>query len=159
VLSPASSRDDSIGYYLSRTAVYGGSIPAALQHAYYDSARIILEPLVEELPESPHDASFLGIAYAGLGRTEEAIREGKRAALDLSPLSKDAWVGSVIALDLAEIYVMVGEYEAAIDQLDFVLSIAGYVSVAWLKADPLWDPLRDNPRFQELLEKYGDQQH
>ena len=158
VLSPGSPPGDTAGYFLSRTAVYGGKLPAVLQHAYYDSARIVLEALAEELPESHHRASALGIAYAGLGRTQEAIREGKRA-LDLMPLSKDAWVGSALALDLAEIYVMVGEREAAIDQLDFVLSIAGYVSVAWLKADPLWDPLRDNPRFQELLEKYGDQQH
>ena len=84
-----------------------------------------------------------------MGRTEEAVREGERA-LDLRPLSVDAFMGSAIAVEMAEIYVMVGEYEAAIDQLDLLLSIPGHISVPWLKADPLYDPLRDHPRFQAL---------
>ncbi len=54
--------------------------------------------------------------------------------------------------DLARIYVMVGEYDSAIDQLDFLLSRPGELSIPLLQLDPTWNPLRDHPRFQKLLE-------
>ena len=49
---------------------------------------------------------------------------------------------------------MVGDYEAALDELHLLLSIPSYVSVPLLRIDPTWDPLREHPRFQELLEEY-----
>ena len=54
---------------------------------------------------------------------------------------------------MAHIYVMVGEYEAAIDQLEVLLSIPSELSVQLLRIDPRYDPLRDHPRFQALLER------
>ena len=51
------------------------------------------------------------------------------------------------------IYVRVGEYERAIDQLEFLLSITSWVSVNSLRIDPIWEPVRDNPRFRRLLEE------
>jgi serine/threonine-protein kinase len=99
----------------------------------------------------PWQYGNLAVAYASLGRKAEAIRMG-RFAVERFPLSQDALFG-FIALDyLAEIYVRVGEYELAIDQLELILSIPSYTSVGILMLDPLWDPLRDNPRFQALLE-------
>ena len=50
---------------------------------------------------------------------------------------------------------MVGEFELAVDQLEVLLSRPSALSVPWLRLDPTWDPLRDHPRFQALLEKYG----
>ncbi len=55
---------------------------------------------------------------------------------------------------LADIYVMVHEYDAAIDQLETVMCITRPVSPSVLRADPRYDPLRSHPRFQKLLEKY-----
>ena len=49
---------------------------------------------------------------------------------------------------------MVGEYDAAIEQLEYLLSIPSTVSVPLLRIDPTWDRLRDHPRFQALLAKY-----
>jgi hypothetical protein len=49
---------------------------------------------------------------------------------------------------------MVGDYDAAIDLLDYLLSIPSYVSVPYLRLHPMWDPLRDHARFQALLDKY-----
>jgi serine/threonine-protein kinase len=68
------------------------------------------------------------------------------------PAFLDAERGVGLADDLAEIYVKVGEYEAAIDQLEYLLSIPSLVSTPLLRVDPLYDPLRDHPRFQALLE-------
>ena len=97
--------------------------------------------------------SQLGIAYASLGRKEAAIREGQKG-VDLLPISKDAVYGPPRIYNLAVIYVMVGEYDAAIGQLELPLSIPSWVSVPLLRLDPTWDPLRDHPRFQALLERY-----
>jgi len=53
--------------------------------------------------------------------------------------------------DLARIYVMVGEFNAAIDQLEFLLSNPGLMSIPLLRLDPAWNPLRNHPRFQKRL--------
>jgi hypothetical protein len=49
----------------------------------------------------------------------------------------------------------VGEYDLAIDKLDYLLSIPSYISVPSIRLDPKWDPLRRHPKFQQLLEKYS----
>lgn len=121
------------------------------EQAYYESARNILESKIQERPEDARLHSSLGIAYAGLGRKQDAIREGK-LAVELLPVARDAWKGLYRIEDLARIYVMVGEFDAAIDQLEYLLSIPGELSIPLLRLDPAWDPLRDHPRFKKLLE-------
>jgi serine/threonine-protein kinase len=125
-----------------------------LARAGFEDARVILE---QELQKQPDDHRFhiaLGIAYAGLGRKEEAIREGKRA-LELYPLSRDAMIGAQLIKNLALIYTMVGEHDAALDQIEHLLSIPSLLSVGILELDPSWDPLRNHPRYQEIVEKYS----
>jgi tetratricopeptide (TPR) repeat protein len=122
----------------------------------YDAARIVLEKELEQRQEDPRVHSSLGVIYAGLGRKEEAIREGK-LAVDLFPVSMDAYDGPARIADLALIYCMVDEKEAALDQLELLLSIPSAMSVSLLQIDPLWDPLRNHPRFQALLQKYSSQ--
>ena len=92
----------------------------------------------------------LGRAYAGLGRRDEAMREAEMA-VELMPLTRDALTGLSMLEILAEVYAAVGEKDKAIDTLDELLSMPGYVSIPLLEIDPVWDPLRDNPRFQEML--------
>jgi serine/threonine-protein kinase len=122
-----------------------------LAHADYDNARALLELKLQEQPQDSRLHSSLGIAYAGLGRMEEAIREGG-LGVELLPVSKEAWGGSYRVKELARIYVMVGEYDAAMDQLEFLLSRPGEISIPLLRLDPTWEPLRHHPRFQKLLE-------
>ena len=81
------------------------------------------------------------------------MREGE-LAVELLPMSKEAWRGARRVEDLARIYAMVGEYDAAIDRLESLLSVPSLTAVPWLRIDPIWDPLRDNARFQALLAKY-----
>jgi serine/threonine-protein kinase len=123
-----------------------------LEQTYHDSARSILESKIEERPEDARLHSSLGIAYAGLGRKEDALREGK-LGVELLPVSKEAMRGAFRVEDLARIYVMVGEFDAAIDQIEFLLSIPSLLSIPLLRIDPAWDPLRDHPRFKKLLEQ------
>ena len=129
--------------------------------AYYDSARAQYEELIKNDPDdhwvyqysTPH--GYLGIAYAGLSRREDAIREGK-LAVEIMPLSRDALEGTYWMSNLAIIYAMLGEQDAAIDHLDILLSIPSGITVPILKLNPLWDPLREHQRFQGLLEKFGE---
>jgi len=99
-------------------------------------------------------ASSLGIANAYLGNRDEAIRLGKRG-IDLFPIEKDAIIGPYRVTDMARIYTILGEYDAAMDQLEYLMSIPCMLSVAMLQLDQRWEPLRDNPRFQALIQK-GD---
>ena len=88
-----------------------------------------------------HYHSNLGLAYAGLGRCEEAIREGEEA-VRMVPISKDAMMGPELVNNLAEIYVKCGKYDAAIDQIETLLSVPSWMSPGLLRVDPIWDPLR-----------------
>ncbi|MFC1539321.1 hypothetical protein ACFL6H_07850 [Candidatus Latescibacterota bacterium] len=149
---------DTQSYYLPKTLqyarIYWYKDEKELAQAHCDSARIILESKIQEQPEDARFHSSLGIAYAGLGRKEDAIREGK-LGVALLPISKEAMVGISRVEDLARIYVMVGEYDIAIEQLEFLLSRPGDMTVHLLRLDPIWKPLREHQRFQYLLKKFG----
>lgn len=142
---------DSAYYYLAKAQVIGRLGPRAVARAYYDSARSVFEARLGEGPQhlAPHNA--LGIAYAGLGERQQAIRHGL-LGVQLLSVSRDAVTGPNRVLDLARIYVMVGEHEAAIDQIEYLLSIPAPMSAALLRVDPFWDPLRSYARFQALIE-------
>jgi serine/threonine protein kinase/Flp pilus assembly protein TadD len=120
----------------------------------YESAKSALEGEVKQYPDDPRYRSSLGIAYAALGRKDEAIREGKKA-VNLLPIASDAFYGISYVEDLAYIYTLAGDTEAALDQLDYLLSIPSWISVPWLRMDPQWDLLRNQPGFTRLLEKYS----
>jgi len=139
---------------LSKGEVYSLMKKPELARDSFDSARILLEKQVKEQLDDRWAHSRLGVAYAGLGRKEEAVHEGK-IAVELYPVSKDALNGPDYVYSLAEIYVMVGEYDAAIDQIEYLLSIPYTLSVPLLKIDPTWDPLREYPRFKRLLKKHS----
>jgi serine/threonine-protein kinase len=121
-----------------------------LARAYYDSARIFLAKEVQAKPDDPRLRSALGIAYAGLGRKQEAIKQGLQA-LELMPISREAFKGYHHTWELARIYIMVGEHDLAVDRLEYLLSIPGQLTTAWLRMDPVFDPLRGDPRFQRLV--------
>jgi serine/threonine protein kinase/tetratricopeptide (TPR) repeat protein len=131
--------------------IYGYMDENELAKKYYGNARSILDAKIQERYEDARFHSALGIAYAGLWRKEDAIREGK-LAMELLPVAKEAWRGLSKVEALAKIYVMVGESDAAIDQLEFLLSVPGELSIPLLRLDPVWDPLHNHPRFKKLLE-------
>jgi serine/threonine-protein kinase len=131
--------------------IYGYMNKNELAKKYYDESRKILEAKIQQEPNDARFRSTLGIAYAGLGQKEDAISEGK-LGVKLLPLTKDALRGYARVGDLAQIYVMVGEFDLAIDQIEYLLSIPGDLSIPLLRLSPAWAPLRDHPRFKKLLE-------
>jgi len=125
---------------------------AEAARAAFETARLELQALVDADPEEPRYRSALGLALAGLGRQEEANREGQEG-LRLMPPEKEAWRGSWRLTDLARIEAMTGREDAAIERLERLLSMPSDLSVWSLRLDPAWDPLRGNPRFESLVEE------
>ncbi len=117
---------------------------------YADSARTILERRVAADPGEAGPRMLLALAYAQLGRKADAMREGAKAA-EILPVSRDAVDGADLQEDFAYVEMLVGEHNAAITRLAYLLTIPSDVSVPMLRADPMWDPLRGNPRFQQLV--------
>ena len=90
------------------------------------------------------------LAY--LGQKDSALAEAQRAA-ELLPESKDAFGGPEITEGVAQVYAILGENGRAIEILDGLLSRPSCVTVQGLKINPIWDPLRNDPRFQALIGK------
>jgi tetratricopeptide (TPR) repeat protein len=149
-LTPSAFDDDRGVWGLSLAQAYALKGDAANARTYAEEARKACE---EQLRAAPNDASRrvgLGLALAYLGRREEAIREGERGVA-LDPVAKDALDGPYFQHALARIYILVGEPEKALDQLEPLLKTPNFLSPGWLKIDPNFDPLRGNPRFQKLV--------
>ena len=141
--------------HLARAMVYEAMDDRRSASARCDSAGVYYERIIGSNPQSAYICLYhaaLGHAYAGLGRKEDAIREGEEAVRML-PISRDALVGGALVELLAEIYVMCGEYDAAIDKIEAALSVPSTLSSGLLRADPIWNPVRTNPRFRRLAER------
>jgi TolB-like protein/Flp pilus assembly protein TadD/Fe-S-cluster formation regulator IscX/YfhJ len=126
----------------------------ARAQAEFERARVISEKSLQEVPEDPARHAQHGLILAALGRKQEAIAEGKRA-VELLPESQDAFDGPQGTAALAQIYAWTGESDEAFGLLDHLLGIPNGLTIPLLKLDPLWDPLRKDPRFQALIDKYG----
>ncbi|MEO5718959.1 MAG: tetratricopeptide repeat protein [Chthoniobacterales bacterium] len=119
----------------------------------YRQAKAALEPLRQEQPNSPFIAIGLGFCAAGLGEKELALREAERAVSLLSA-AQDPVFGPGMEENLAAVEAMVGEGARAMERIERLLSTpygAFPLTLASLRLDPTWDPLRNQPRFQALL--------
>jgi eukaryotic-like serine/threonine-protein kinase len=149
-LTPSAFDDDRSTWALCLLQAYALKGDAAKVRTYAEEARKALEEQLRGAPNDPGRRVGLGLALAYLDRKGESIREGERGVA-LDPVSKDAQNGPYIQHQLVRIYMLVGEPEKALDQLEPLLKIPYYLSPGWLKIDPNFDPLRKNPRFQKLV--------
>jgi TolB-like protein/Tfp pilus assembly protein PilF/predicted Ser/Thr protein kinase len=124
----------------------------------FAAARAEQERIVEAQPDFGPAWCALGMIDAGLGRKEEALREGRRA-LELLPLEKDALVGQYLARYFAVIAAWVGEKDLACEQLAVVVQPPSNVSYGELKLMPWWDPLRGDPRFEKIVVSLAPKQN
>jgi tetratricopeptide (TPR) repeat protein/predicted Ser/Thr protein kinase len=133
-----------------------GDIAAA--RATYQDAAHDFDSQLKKVPPDSFSASrthaFLGEAYAGLGEAASAIAEGQKA-MAIEPISKDPVDGPVREETMADIYALLGDAEHAVPILKRLLQIPynGAITPALLRLDPIWDQIRNDPRFRELADR------
>jgi serine/threonine-protein kinase len=134
----------------------------ARARAHFDTARAQIAAHLTRNPTSAPMRLALGLSYAGLGRRREAIDEAHRA-MTLVPVSTDAgrgphMAGTAAMGGAAEVLAQAGDHDGAFALLERLLGMpAGReASVALLRVDPVWDPLRGDPRFPRLLRRYDE---
>jgi TolB-like protein/class 3 adenylate cyclase len=129
----------------------------AKAHAAFTAARAIETKIVRDQPDYAPAWSRLGLIDAGLGRKEDAIREGRRAC-ELLPVTKDAMDGPSYITNLATIYAWTGERDSALEQLAISAKIPAGVTYGELKLYPQWDSLRGDPRFEKIVASLAPKQ-
>jgi serine/threonine protein kinase/tetratricopeptide (TPR) repeat protein len=118
--------------------------------AAFTVARVEQEKAVQSQPNYGPPLCVLGLIDAGLGRKEEALREGRRA-VELLPVEKDAINGQLMITYLAVIAAWVGEKDLACEQLAIAIRPPSTVSYGQLKLLPFWDPLRNDQCFEKIV--------
>ena len=127
-----------------------GQGDSAKAQAAFTAARSEVEKILAKQPDFAAAISLLGVIDAGLGRKEDAVREGRRAC-ELLPTFKDAISGMALAINMAQIYAWTGEKDRAIEQIAAVERGPNELSYGLLKLHPYWDPLRGDPRFEKIV--------
>jgi tetratricopeptide (TPR) repeat protein len=118
--------------------------------AAFTAARAEQEKIIGAQPNYAPSLCVLGLIDAGLGRKDEALREGRRA-VQLLPVEKDAINGPLMVEYLAMIAAWVGDKDLACEQLAIAVHPPSTVSYGQLKLLPFWDPLRGDPRFEQIV--------
>jgi TolB-like protein/class 3 adenylate cyclase/Tfp pilus assembly protein PilF len=123
---------------------------ATVARAAFTDARAEVEKTMREQPDYAQGITVLGLIDAGLGRKDDAIREGTQAVA-LVPVSKDAIDGADLILNLAVICAWTGEKDLALKQLADGARIPSTLNYGWLRLHPDWDLLRGDPRFEKIV--------
>ncbi len=118
--------------------------------AAFATARTILEQRLAIKPGDARTIAVLAQVDAGLGRKDLAIQEAQHA-VDLMPVSKDIYDGALVLEGSAQVYTWTNERDRAIDLLQKLVRMPGYVNYARLKLLPMWNPLRGDPRFEKIV--------
>jgi tetratricopeptide (TPR) repeat protein len=116
----------------------------------FEAARQMMEDMVAETPDDPRTHLALGLALAALGRTDEAVQAG-RTGVELLPPERDAMIGPNNLWWMVEIYAAAGDAEAALDELEALLSGPHPGGLPTIAMDPWLQTLADHPRFDGLL--------
>jgi TolB-like protein/Tfp pilus assembly protein PilF len=122
--------------------------------AAFLKAKSAIEEQLKRSPDAADARIQLAKVLAYLNEKDSALAEAQHAT-ELLPESKDAFGGPEITGGVAEVHAILGDNDRAIEILDGLLSRPSAVTVQGLKINPIWDPLRNDPRFQALIEKYG----
>ncbi|HEU5246780.1 MAG TPA: protein kinase [Candidatus Udaeobacter sp.] len=123
-------------------------------HAAFTAARAEQIKIVQAQPDYAPAICMLGLIDAGLGRKEEALREGRRA-IELLPVRKNYFDGVQMIEYYACIAAWVGEKDLACEQLAKATQLSGVATLSYgqLKLFPFWDPLRGDPCFEKVLKE------
>jgi eukaryotic-like serine/threonine-protein kinase len=122
--------------------------------AAFLKANSIADSQLKQRPDDARMHAQLAKVLAWLGEKEAALLEAQRAR-DLLPENKDTFGGPEITAAVAQVHAILGNNADAVGILEGLLNRPSWVTVEGLKVDPVWEPLRNDPRFQALLNKYG----
>jgi eukaryotic-like serine/threonine-protein kinase len=125
----------------------------AAARAAFDAALVVVDSSIRDIPDDWRLHAARGLAMAGLGRRDAALAEA--AWLQRSVVYREDVWGSHLRPDRARILAQAGEADAALDEIEWILSRPAWFSVHTLRLDPLFDPLREHPRYQELMAQYA----
>ena len=119
-----------------------------------------LDKLLKDQLDEVHNLAWVSRAHAEMGEKDLALKEAERAVMIGTQVVKYAVKGPAFEENLAVIHTMFGENSRAIATLTKVLQTPYdsdfypcNVTPALLRLDPIWDPLRSDPRFQKLCEE------
>ncbi|MBA2623238.1 MAG: hypothetical protein H0U88_06405, partial [Chthoniobacterales bacterium] len=118
--------------------------------AAFTTARVQQEEVVRAQPEYAPALCVLGLIDAGLGRKEDALREGRKA-VELLPVARDSGNGAHMIEYFAIIAAWTGDKDLALEQLAVAARIPSKISYGRLRLHPFWDPLRGDPRFEAIV--------
>ncbi len=149
-LPPGAFDGDRGAWGLIRAQTYHVRGDSARTRIYADSARLGLEQTLAQTPNDAQRRILHGLALAYLGRKAAAISEGERGYA-LQPPAVDGYAGPYLLHVLIRIYILAGEYDPALDRLETLMKMPYFLTPAWLRIDPAFDPLRNHPRFQRLV--------
>jgi TolB-like protein len=138
--------------FSARAVLHVLSGDAAEAQGEMEKGRALVEAKLREQPEDVDSMIQVGWTNLALKRNEEAVKLGRKA-VELVPLEQDIAAGTFVLAALAEIEARTGESAEAIKTLQRLLSMpAGLqTSIQRLKIDLVWDPIRNDPGFQQLL--------
>ena len=122
--------------------------------AAFLKAKSAIEEQLKRSPDAADTHVQLAKVLAYLNEKDSALAEAQRAT-ELQPESKDAFGGPEITAEVAEVHAILGNNARVIEILDGLLGRPSGVTVQGLKINPIWDPLRNDSRFQALIDKYG----
>lgn len=138
-------------HYLTQAKFYYARKNVALARAYFDSVLVHAELLYQQLPDNHLSNLMLAVAQAGVGRAQDALASAERY-MEIKPFESDHFEASAAAWHIAFVHMLAGNPVGAIEILRWALDEPTWITVHTLRDNPIWDALRGEPAFQELIQ-------